>query len=299
MALPYAQCWQDWITQAWNIAFGRRAQSPADLWLIGPRGEPGGIGEKIIDQIADREGLTVERESQTIGLVDSFEAFGTRLKGLDPQIVAFYTDTSSYDFDVWTKWEFGWGFFARIVDALFARRLSQLSLPIDPMDTNRGIESEIIALRSSAGSIRHRVWLRKLKSKGSTIYSGFYDHTATPSGEPCMKVVFPLPKGSATVIMRAMTLPNGGLSLQSAGVRDGDPGFYFIVEDRKEALWVHYLKCFHERIDVYVDREGTLRADHVMELWGKRAYSLHYRLKRRANQPPLPTSGLRPAVEDL
>lgn len=290
MALPYAQPWQDWFTQAWNIALGRRVQSVADLWLLGPRGEPGGIGEKIIAQVAQRDGLLVERNSGRIGLIDSFGAFGNMSERLNPQIIAFYEETSSYDFDVWTKWEFGWGVFARVVDGLFARRLSQLSLPMDPMDTNRGIEGEIVALRTSSGSIRHRVWLRKLRSKGTTIYSGFYDETATPAGERCVKVVFPLPKGSATVIMRAIELPNGGLRLQSAGERDGDPGFYFVVEDREGILWTHYLKCFHERIDVFVDPDGVLRADHVMTLWGKRVYSLHYRIRRKTNHTAEPSS---------
>lgn len=284
MALPYAQPWQDWFTQAWNIALGRRVQPAADLWLLGPRGEPGGIGERIVAQVAQKEALRVERDACDVGLIESFGAFGSLAERLNPQITAFYRETSSYDFDVWTKWEFGWGMLARVVDALFARRLSQLSLPMDPMDTNRGIESEIIALRTSEGSVRHRVWMRKLKSKGTTIYSGFYNEVTMPSGEQCVKVVFPLPKGSATVIMRASTLPNGGLRLQSAGERDGDPGFYFTVEDRKGLLWVHYLKCFHERIDVFVDHDDVLRADHVMTLWGRQVYALHYRIKKRAGQ---------------
>lgn len=284
MAFPYTQPWQDWATQAWNIALGRRLCLPADSWLCGPRGELGGIGEKVIEQVAAREVLTIERNSRTVGLIDTFDGFGHLAGRIRAEIEEFYFRPSMYEFDVWTKWEFGWGMFARVIDRMFARRLSQLCLPQDPMDTNRGIESEIIALRALDGSVRHRVWLRKLKSKGTTIYSGFYDRTTTPSGEPCVKVVFPLPKGSATVVMRAIALPGGGLRLLSAGDREGDPGFYFLVEDRKGAVWTHYLRCFHEVIDVYVDPEGTLRADHTMSLWGKRAYSLHYRMKKAANQ---------------
>jgi hypothetical protein len=296
MALPHSQPWQDWLTQAWNIAMGRRILRPSDSWLLGPIGEIGGIGERIIEQVARREGLTIDRRGQPIGLIDSFAGFEGIAEKLHPKIVEFYLQTSLFEFDVWTKWEFGWGVFARLVDRLFARRLSQLSLPLNPMDTNRGIESEIIVLRDPVGFVRHRVWLRKLKSNASTIYSGFYDETTTASGEHCVKVVFPLPKGSATVLMEMVALPNGGLRLQSVGKREGDPGFYFIVEDRKGALWMHYLGCFHEWIDVFVDGDGILRADHAMTLWGKRVYSLHYRMKKRANQTIEPTTGLRPAV---
>lgn len=297
MALPHAQPWQDWFTQLWNIALGRRVRVPADSWLLGPRGEPGGIGEEVISQIARKEDLAIERDAQTVGLLHSFERFGNLAALLRPEIARFYLATSSYEFDVWTKWEAGWGQLGRLVDVLFARRLAQLSLPLDPMDTNRGIGSEIIALRAPNGSVQHRIWLRKLKSRGSTIYSGFYDVTVTPAGEPCVKVVFPLPKGSATVILRAILRPDGGLRLESAGRRDGDPGFYFTVEDRKGTLWVHYLRCFHEWIDVYVDLEGVLRADHIMTLWGRRVYSLHYRMTLRCGGPT--ESVERPAIGRL
>lgn len=36
----------------------------------------------------------------------------------------------------------------------------------------------------------------------------------------------------------------------------------------------------HETFHVYVDDEGVLRTDHVLDLWGARVLQLHYRLTR-------------------
>jgi hypothetical protein len=47
---------------------------------------------------------------------------------------------------------------------------------------------------------------------------------------PCVKVSFPLPNGSANVIMRPESAPDGSFTGRSAGTRFDNPGFYFFVE---------------------------------------------------------------------
>ena len=114
------------------------------------------------------------------------------------------------------------------------------------------------------------------------IYSGIYSSCTLPSGERCLKVIFPLPHGNATVVMRAQSDASGNLELTSAGSRYGAPGFYLLVEDRKAQLWQHLIRRFHERIFVYRTEGDGLRADHSMSLAGFRVYSLHYKIRRRA-----------------
>jgi hypothetical protein len=143
------------------------------------------------------------------------------------------------------------------------------------------MKSEIINLRKPNGEIAHRVWFRRLKRTGEVVYSGIYSHCFLSSGEKCLKIIFPLPEGSATVIMRLQIDEQGNLTLESKGKKSGDPGFYFIVRDRDGNLWKHYLPSFHERIHVYEDPEQTLRADHSMSLWGLKAYDLHYKINQR------------------
>jgi hypothetical protein len=209
---------------------------------------------------------------------DFFQEAGCQL--VHESIVEFYTATWQYEMDVWTRWEPLWGFFGRVVDRIFARRINQLRLPADSLAAGRGVSSEIIQLQDAEGKIRHTLWLRKLKFAKSVIYAGFYYHVKDPRGESRVKVVFPLPHGSATVVMSVGSLEGGKFKLSSAGSRFGDPGFYFIVKDSRGDTWIRYLKAFHEFIDVWHEPEGIIRADHTMKLWGMLCYSLHYRVKK-------------------
>ena len=200
---------------------------------------------------------------------------------IHPKIQDFYQQTSEYEFDVWTQWSYGFEFFGEIVKQLFARRIAQLNLPSNPLDTAHGLSSKIIRLRDNAGNVRHTIWLRHIKKTNEVIYLGVYSIIHLPSGESCIRVVFPLPQGNATVILRPHVDKEGNLELISKGQHYSDAGFYFIVKDAKENYWKHLLKRFTERIYVYVDSEGVLRTDHSMSLWGLTAFRLHYRMQRK------------------
>lgn len=93
---------------------------------------------------------------------------------------------------------------------------------------------------------------------------------------PGVKVVFPLPNGNATVILRPEAGSDGSLLLHSSGRRFGDPGFYFVVR-RDAGLAVRYLPTLRERIHVYLEGD-ELHTDHHFRIWGLRYLQLHYRL---------------------
>ena len=281
MALPKPQNPLDWTTQLWNIVLGRRVDVEVDRWLLGPIGDSGGIADKFIARVAEEEGLTIKRNSPGAGLVDGFDGL---VNSVNTDIEDFYQRTSDFDLDVWTQWKPIFGSLGYIVYKLFSQRIQQLNLPQNSLDTALGIKSEIIRLVDDAGKTIYRVWYRRLKKTGEVVYSGIYTHCRIPSGENCLKVIFPLPEGSATVIMRMSSDSNGNLLLESKGKEYGDPGFYFLVKDKKGDLWKHYLPSFHERIFVFEDEEGTLRADHSMSLWKCRAYDLHYKMVEKANK---------------
>lgn len=279
MALPKIQNPLDWTTQAWNIALGRRLDPDADGWLLGPIGDIGGIADAFVARIAEEEDLIVRRNEPGAGLVETFEG----LDGvINARIAAFYERTADYDLDVWTGWKPVFGSFGWLVAVLFSRRIQQLNLPRRSMDTALGMKSDIIHMVDATGRPRYRIWFRRLKKTGEVVYSGIYTTCQIPSGEWCVKVVFPLPKGNATVVMRMGCDDDGNLKLESKGRDYGDPGFYFLVEDRKGLLWKHYIPSFHETIFVYEDDDRALRADHSMSLWNLRAYDLHYKMTERA-----------------
>ena len=279
MALPKAQKVQDWLTQFWNIQMGRKVDMQSDQWLLGPIGDVGGIADKFVERLSRVENLTLHKNIPDAGLMDENNVFP---KALNPRIDEFYTKTINFDLDVWSQWKPVWGSMGHLVSQLFSRRIQQLNLPQSPIDTASGITSDILTLKDEAGTVRYRIWFRTLKKNNEVIYSGVYSHCTLPSGEACIKVAFPLPQGSATVIMRINIDAHGNLELLSKGEQYGDPGFYFIVADRLGQLWKLYIPSFHERIFVYEDDEGTLRADHTMSLWRWKTYELHYKILPKA-----------------
>ena len=96
-----------------------------------------------------------------------------------------------------------------------------------------------------------------------------------------MKVIFPLPNGNASVIMRKEVLPNGSLKLSSDGRKFGDNGFYFTLTNHKGKYWARFVRSMHEWITVYVDEENSLRADHHLYFWGLPFLKLHYKMTEK------------------
>lgn len=114
------------------------------------------------------------------------------------------------------------------------------------------------------------------------IYSGVYTTCEIPNHQGrFLKIVFPLPNGNATVIMRKEILEDGSLKLSSDGQRFGDNGFYFTLTDHKGKYWTRFVKSMHEWIRVYVDSEGILRADHNLRFYSLPFLNLHYKMRKK------------------
>jgi len=277
---------QDWLSQLWVMWRGRRVDQGAIAWLFGPYGDVDVIADHYIERLAREESLEVERRAEGVGLLDSMEdMLGDDVSRVDPKVRAFYERTADFGLEVWSEWCWFFRPFAALVQRLYSRRLQQLNLPLRPLDTSRGITSEIVKLRDREGRARYTVWFRILKSTGQVIYSGIYAATQLVDGRRCAKIVFPLPRGNATVVMGARVDEQGGLELVSSGKGFGDPGFYFLLRDSKGRHYAQYIRSFRERIHVYVDDEGVLRADHTLSLWGITALRLHYKMGRLSRVP--------------
>jgi hypothetical protein len=82
---------------------------------------------------------------------------------------------------------------------------------------------------------------------------------------------------------------DGYFSVTSAGTKFGDPGFYFLVHGRYGVAWTRYVRSLKESIRVYPAEPETVRADHVLWLWGMRILRLHYRMRLMANHQPAST----------
>jgi hypothetical protein len=133
------------------------------------------------------------------------------------------------------------------------------------------------------GRLVQAAWVRELRATNNVLYAGSYSVCNVPGyPSPCVKVVFPLPNGNAIVLMKPESHANGSFSITSAGREFGDPGFYFTVHGEGDVVWARYVRAMKEKITVYADERDTVRADHVLWLWGMQFLRLHYRMRRVA-----------------
>ncbi len=290
MAFAYpSQRLQDWLSQQWVIALGRRIEPAAVPWLAAPYGMVDVIGDTYLERLATSDGLAIERTSgrrqgdTATGLfsVDALALDAASRDRLHPEIAAFYERTTAFELEMWVLWSPWFWAGGNLLRRLYSRRLQQLNLPMGARETSRGLRSEIIRLRAPAGDVRHTVWYRVLKSTSEALYSGLYGVVDLPSGERCLKIVFPLPRGNATEIFSIEVGPTGDFLLDTAGRRFGDPGFYFQLIDGRGRHHAQHIPSFRDRLRVYVDEDGVLRADQVFTLWGRTVVELRYRMLRR------------------
>lgn len=276
---------QDWLTQVWVKVTGRKVKFKDYEWILGPTGSPRVIADEYIYRLANELSLDVVKNESVRGLVEDFNEFNLKpgdLSRIDPEVTRFYAETSSYDFEIWSKWNRFWEPFGRLLASIFSKRLKQLNVPLDPLDTSFGLDSEVIKLKDSKGETVYTIWFRKLVRMGEVIYSGTYG-LCNPPNEPtaCLKVIFPLPNGSATVILKPVVNEDGSFTLISQGKKIGDAGFYFVLKKDDESGWLRYVKNMHESLHVYTDERGILRTDHVLNMWSSKFLHLHYKMNRK------------------
>ena len=273
----------DWVTQQWVKMTGVRVRLEEFPWLEGPVGRTRGIGKEFFEEYARVHRLEVVR-SGTRGLIREFGA----LRGAesDPAAVAaavadFYERTSEYELDAWSEWSVLLKPFGTALAWLFSRRLQQLNIPLSPLDSSRGMSSEVVELRDPrTGELKQTAWIRELRATQRALYAGSYSVCRVPGfPDSCVRVVFPLPNGSATVILRPQSHADGSFSLLSSGSGFGDPGFYFVVRGWDGWAWARYVRAMRERITVYGAEAGTVRADHMLWLRGTEFLRLHYRMR--------------------
>lgn len=272
----------DRVTQRWVVATGRAIDvDGSERWLDGPVGHPDGIGQGWIDQhAARRDAVLTEGPDQ--GLLPSLAALagpGFDVDRVSPAIVDFYQRTAAWSVDVWSRWARWAEPGGRLINAVFARRLRQLSLPVDPLDAAYGLESRVVAVAGPDGAHLGTAWQRTMRSTGQTTFGGFYGTATRPGAEgPSVRVVFPLPNGSLTVLLRPENAPGGGLVLSSSSGVFGDDGAYLVVRpDGGPQAWARRVPL-PERFTLFTDADGVLRCDHQLRLGRPEVLRLHYRL---------------------
>lgn len=269
--------------------FGRRHAAGEVRWLLGPIGGAT-IGDRPYEETARTEHLSIERLAATGGLVPDFTALASASFDpgrVDTRIRHFYEHTARYRLDTWASTYFPARIALWLLVTTISRRVQQLDLPLDGLDTARGITSEIILLRDSSGAIRYTGWFRRRVHDRRVLFTGFYMTQRIPEGDiPCVKAVFPMPDGNATVVLRPVN-DGTGFRLTSVGHGFGDAGFYR-VQRSGDGVRVWRVAQLHDTLHLHVDEEGCVRCDHRIRFLGMRILTLHYRCALNAATLPSP-----------
>ncbi|MCH5719988.1 hypothetical protein [Niabella hibiscisoli] len=274
---------QDWITQQWVIFRGRKIEPAHYPWLIGPFGNLDAVGGDFIHRFAEKENLVIEKDAPVKGIIPSMASLNLpdeEMSRLSREVIGFYESTNSYDLDFSVQWNSFFKFFGLLLNRLFSKRLNQLNIPTESIPDAESIKSEIINLVDpQTNQIKHTFWFRALESTGQVIYSGVYGICQLPSGKTCVKAVFPLPNGNATVIMNPAVGENGELILDSSGNKFGDAGFYFLLKDARGKYHAQFIRSFRDRL-VIGSREKLISAEQTLTLWNRKVLQFNYEIRR-------------------
>lgn len=272
---------QDWFTQQWVILWGRKINLDEHSWLFGPFGELNGIGEDFIYQLASKGNLTVVRNSKSKGLLNSIQSLNLpekEINKLSPKVIDFYEKTADYNLQLKVHWNPLFKVFGYLVNRLFSQRINQLNIPTENISDSENLISEIIELISKENKeVKYTIWLRKFQTTGIVIYSGIYTTCTIPAGVTCIKAIFPLPKGNATVILKPSIGDKNELILDSSGVKFGDAGFYFLLNDSEGNNWSQYIKSFTDSLIVKEEYQH-LTAMQTLKLWNLKVANFDYNL---------------------
>jgi len=263
-------------------ATSRRVDRRKIPWLIGPSAGADVVGYGWVDKAAQALGGRTST-GPSHGLLPDFSALAGDTfdpSAVDPRIVDFYEHTSAWGLDLWSEWSpVAWPF-GRAISALWSHRLQQLSLPMRPLDVSFGMDSSVVHIHDADGAVSASAWLRTMRKTGETTYSGQYGTATLPgSGQPSVRVVFPLPLGCLPVLLRPSADPDGSFHLRSPSGRFGTDGAYLVLERGDGTLNARRIPI-SEHFHLYVDSDGNVRTDHYLRVYDIPTVRLHYRMHR-------------------
>lgn len=262
--------------------FGKTYEPHEIPFLYGPIGNEK-IGEDFYKRWCEAKNHTYEEGISNNGLIPEFEILRSPTFNPDevhPAIRNFYEQTSSYEFDIWAKWNPILKLGASILVHAVSHHIQQLNFPLNAMDARYGMSNDIITIYDKQNNIPFRCWLRKQMPSNEIIYCGFYIPFKIPSIDSFgIKTVFPLPKGAAVVLLEPINLPQGGFKLDSRGHKIGGSGYYRIHQ-LKNGNFKVLMAPIRESLDISIDEKGYVRVEHYFTLWGMRMLHLHFKIKR-------------------
>ena len=242
------------------------------------------VGTGYVKDLAEVLGGVYTADVADIGIVASLDELkgpGFGPAAVHPLVREFYEHTTRFTLDIVPEWRL-WvrpGYLLYLT--LLARPLGQASVPMNQRAAHRGVRSRIDTVTSAPNAPAViRGWIRSYADTGDPIYVGIYT-TYRHEGMGYVSVGFPLPQASFTATLEPRARPGGGLVLDSRGGTAQSGHYLTYIDPATSDLTVLAVHGFAERLDVYVDQAGELRAEHAFAVFGIPFLVLHYRMYRK------------------
>jgi hypothetical protein len=265
------------------------SQVPAEnVPFVVPRGSRTRyVGTGYLADLATTLGGKYTADVADIGIVESLDelagpGFDPRATG--PLVREFYEHTTRFTLDIIPEWRL-WvrpGYLLYLT--LLAQPLGQASVPMNQRAALRGIRSRIDTVTGAPDAPAViRGWIRSYADTGDPIYVGIYT-TYRHEGRGYVSVGFPLPQASFTATLEPRARPGGGLILDSRGGTAQSGHYLTYIDPATAELTVLAVHGFAERLDVYTNDGGELRAEHAFAVFGIPFLVLHYRIRRKRDR---------------
>ena len=241
------------------------------------------VGTGYLRDLAVALGGRYTADVPDIGIVASLDELagpGFDPSAVHPLVKEFYEHTTRFALDIVPEWRL-WvrpGYLLYLT--LLARPLGQASVPMNQRAAHRGVHSRIDTVTGAPGVPGIvRGWIRSYADTDEPIYVGIYT-TYRHEGRGYVSVGFPLPQASFTATLEPRARP-GGLVLDSRGATSQSGHYLTYIDPVASDLTVLAVHGFAERLDVYVDDAGELRAEHAFAVFGIPFLVLRYRMHRK------------------
>ena len=262
----------------WLRLTGKTISLAEHPWLSGPMGGKY-IGDTFYREFAEQNNLQVGDAAKS-GLMRDFSLLGSQQHpDFQQEVARFYEQTSNYTMDVWSQSFYPVKLFAQLLIKTISKEINQLNIPLSPMETSAGMSSEVIPLNTANGETKLVCWLRKRMTDKRVVYCGFYA-VVNINGKMFVRVVFPLPDGSVTVVLRPEFLNDGSFRLVSDRSKFGGAGYYRVQKHKPGFVKVKRIPL-KEIIHVYQDENKILRTDHWFWFMGMKLLKLHYKMSTK------------------
>jgi len=242
------------------------------------------VGTGYVKDLAVALGGQYTADIADIGIVASLDELagpGLDPRAIDPLVREFYEHTTRFGLDIVPEWRLWVRPGYLLYSTLLARPLGQASVPMNQRAAQRGVRSRIDTVTGAPGSPSIiRGWIRSYADTGEPIYVGIYT-TYRHEGRGYVSVGFPLPQASFTATLEPRARSGGGLILDSRGETTQSGHYLTYIDPETSELTVLAVHGFAERLDVYVDDRGDLRAEHAFAVFGIPFLVLHYRMHRK------------------